>query len=130
MLKPESVLALCFGVSLMQLSPISVFAEPTYRTGTLLHIEKKVRITPMTYVFNVVATYYETVTYELQIQVGQEVYFTAYTPDIQPNWPLPGEWKANQPLDLRTEKNRLFIKLSYDGELLTYISRRTRLKSH
>jgi hypothetical protein len=107
----------------MALLPASLSAQPTYQTGTLLSIERKVKITPMTYVFDVVATYYETVTYELQIQVGKETYLTNYTPDIQPNWPVPSEWEANRPIAVRTAKHRLFVKLSYDGEIATYIAR-------
>ena len=109
--------------------PPLVSAEPTYQTGTLLGIEKKVKITPMTYVFEVVASYYETVTYELEIQVGEETYLTDYTPDIQPNGPLPTEWMIGQPIEVRTAKHRLFVKLSYGGEITTYIAHRTRTKS-
>jgi len=111
------------------LLPSALSAEPTYQSATLLGIERKVKITPMTYVFDVVATYYETVTYELQIQVGKETYLTNLTPDIQPNWPLPSEWRVNRPIEVRVEKHRLFVKLSYDGEVATYIARRTRAKT-
>ena len=113
----------------MTLLPATLFAQPAYQTGTLLGIERKVKITPMTYVFNVVATYYETVTYELQVRVGSEIYFSDYTPDIQPNWPLPSEWEVNRPLAVRTDKHRLFVKLSYDSEIATYIARHPHPKS-
>ena len=113
----------------MAVLPATLSAQPTYQTGALLGIERKVKITPMTYVFDVVATYHETVTYELQIQLGKETYFTDYTPDVQPNWPLPSEWRVNRPIEVRTDKHRLFVKLSYDGEIVTYIARRTRAKA-
>ena len=77
-----------------------------------LSIQRKVKITPLAYVFEVVASYYETVSYELQIQVDKHTYFTDYTPDIQPNWPLPGEWEVNHPIAVCTEKHRLFVKLT------------------
>jgi hypothetical protein len=114
---------------LIALLPATLSAQPPYQTGTLLGIERKVKITPMTYVFDVVATYYETVTYELQIQVGKETYFTDYTPDVQPNWPLPSEWEVNRPIEVRTDKHRLFVKLSYDSEIATYIARHAHAKS-
>ncbi len=120
------LLALVFIAVLL---PPVLSAEPTYQKGTLIGIERKVKITPLAYVFEVVASYYETVTYELQIQVGKHTYFTDYTPDIQPNWPLPGEWKVNHSIEVRTEKHRLFVKLSYDGEIVTYITRHTSAKS-
>jgi len=113
----------------MAVLPATLSAQPTYQTGALLGIERKVKITPMTYVFDVVATYHETVTYELQIQLGKETYFTDYTPDVQPNWPLPSEWRVNRPIEVRTDKHRLFVKLSYDAEIVTYIARRTRAKA-
>ena len=103
--------------------PATVPAQPIYQTGKMMGIEKKGKITPMTYVFEVVASYYEPVTYELQIQVGGDVYFTDYTPDVQPNWALPEEWKPDRDLAIRTDKHRLFVKLSYDGEITTYIAR-------
>jgi hypothetical protein len=110
----------------LSLLPSVPFAEPAYQSGTLLGIEKKVKTTPLTYVFEVVVSYYETVTYELQIQVGHEVYYTDYTPDVQPNGPLPTEWKPNQTIQFRTDKHRLFVKLSYGGEIETFIARRER----
>ena len=107
------------------LSTVSL-AEPTYETGTLVGIEKRVKVTPLTYVFDVVATYYETVTYRLQIQAGKQTYFTDYTPDVQPNGPIPSAWKANQTIQFRTEKHRLFVKVSYDGEIETFVARQER----
>jgi hypothetical protein len=124
---PFSFYAVWFFIAL--LLPSALSAEPTYQSATLLGIERTVKITPMTYVFDVVATYCETVTYELQIQVGKEIYLTNYTPDIQPNWPLPIEWKVNRPIEVHTDKHRLFVKLSYDGEIVTYIARHTRAKT-
>ena len=50
----------------LSLSPASI-AQPSYDTGTLVGIERKIKVTPFTYVFEVVVSYYETVTYELQI---------------------------------------------------------------
>ncbi len=101
-------------------------AEPGYETGTLVGIEKKVKVTPLTYVFEVVVSYYETVTYQLQIRAGNQIFFTDYTPDVQPNGPLPSEWKPNRTIQFRTEKHRLFVKVSYDGEMETFIARRER----
>jgi hypothetical protein len=127
-LRRKSRFAICAAWFIVML-PATLSAQPTYQTGTLLGIERKVKITPMTYVFDVVASYYETVTYQLKIQVGKETYFTDYTPDIQPNWPLPSEWKVNRPIAVRTDKHRLFVKLSYDGEIATYIARHANAES-
>jgi hypothetical protein len=116
-----------FFVAFLLLSSASL-ADPSYETGTLVGIERKVKVTPLTYVFEVVVSYYETVTYELEIRVGNRTYFTDYTPDVQPNGPLPSEWKVNLPIQFRTDKHRLFVKVSYDGEIETFISRRERQK--
>ena len=115
-----------FSVLALFVCPPASVAEPSYETGTLVGIEKKVRVTPLTYVFEVVVSYYETVTYELQIRTGNQIYFTDYTPDVQPNGPLPSEWKPNRTIQFRTEKHRLFVKVSYDGEMETFIARRER----
>jgi hypothetical protein len=106
-------------------APISE-AEQNYQKGTLLGINKKMQITPLEYVFNVVAAYYETVTYELQIKVSNEVYYSDYTPEIQPNGPLPTEWQPGRQLEVRPEKHRLYVKLSYDGDVETLIARHTK----
>ena len=109
---------------LMPFLPSSTFAsEREYQTGTLVGIERKVKVTPLSYVFEVVVSYYETVTYELQLRAGNQTFFTDYTPDVQPNGPLPSEWKPNQSIQFRTDKHRLFVKLSYDGEVETFIAR-------
>jgi hypothetical protein len=120
------VAALMFLTSLALL-PAS--AEPAYQTGTLLGIEKKVKITPLTYVYEAVASYYETITHELEIAVGDTIYYTDYTPDLQPDWPLPEEWRPGNPLNVRMDKHRIFIKLSHDGEITTYIAHRKHVKA-
>jgi len=127
-LNHKSSVAFCMIWFIVLLLP-SVNAQPAYQTGTLLGIERRVKITPLSYVFDVVATYSETVSYELQIRLGKETYFTDYTPDVQPNWPLPNEWQVNRPIEARTDKHRLFVKLSYDGEVMTYIARHARTKA-
>ena len=104
-------------------------AEPVYQTGTLLGIEKKVKITPLSYVYNVVASCYETVTHELEIQMGDTIYYTDYTPDLQPDWPLADEWKVGNPVTVRLDKHRMFIKLSHDGEITSYIAHRKPVKA-
>jgi hypothetical protein len=38
----------------------------------------------------------------------------------------PGEWKVKRPIEVRTDKHRLFVKLSYDGEVVTYIATHAR----
>jgi len=122
--RAEWCLILAFLV--LVLPPSLAVEGPAYQTGILLGIEKRVTTTPLAYVFEVVVSYYETVTYELQIQVGDQIYFTDYTPDVQPNGPLPTEWKPNQTIQFRTDKRRLFVKVSYDGEIETFLRRRDR----
>jgi len=51
---------------------------------------------------------------------------TDYTPDVQPNGPLPTEWKPNQTIQFRTDKRRLFVNVSYDREIETFLARRDR----
>jgi len=127
MLKPSNPAGLCCFVFVVCLQ--TTIAKAEYQAGTLVSIEKKVKITPIDYIYETVVSYYETVTYELQIRVGNDVYFTDYTPGVQPNWPLPSEWKPNVPVQLRLEKHRLLVKLKLDGEIVTYINRRSHTKS-
>jgi hypothetical protein len=120
--------ALAFAL-LVSLKSHSAGAASEYESGTLVAISKNVKITPIDYVYETVVSYYETVTYELQIRVGNEIYFSIYTPDIQPNWPLPQEWRPNAPVQFRRDKHRLIVKVSYDGEVTTFIARHSRMKA-
>ncbi len=119
--------ALC--VVLFSLFLQAGLAKTEYQSGTLVAIEKTTKITPIDYIYETVVSYYETVTYELQIRVGGDTYFAKYTPEVQPNWPLPSEWGPDQPIRLRLEKNRLFVKLKLDGEITTFIAHHSRAKS-
>jgi len=103
-----------------------VFAEHPYGTAVLLEIQKKIATVPRSYLWDVVVTYSETETYELPIRMGNETYITDYTPIIQPS-ALPVEWKIGQPIEVRLEKRKMFLKTSY-GEIMTYIVRRTKVR--
>jgi hypothetical protein len=108
----------------------SATASAQYQQGRLIAIEKHTIITPIDYIYDVVVSYYETVTYELEIEQGDEIYYTKYTPEVQPNWPLPSEWKLNQPIQFRRDQHRLLVRLEHNGELVTYISGHSRNRSH
>ncbi len=112
----------------LAVAPMPASAATDYESGTLIAIHKNVKITPIDYIYETVVSYYETVTYELQIRIGNEIYFSRYTPEIQPNWPLPQEWQPNRPIQFRREKHRLIVRVSYDGEVTTYIAGHTRAK--
>ncbi len=127
MLRPSKSAAL--GSFLFLLCLQTTIGKADYQAGTLVSIDKKVKIIPIDYIYETVVSYYETVTYELQIRVGGDIYFANYTPEVQPNWPLPSEWGPNQPIQLRLEKHRLFVKLKSDGEITTFIAHHTRAKS-
>jgi hypothetical protein len=117
------------GVVLFGLLLQPAIARAEYQSGTLVAVEKTTKITPIDYIYETVVSYYETVTYELQIRVGADTYFARYTPEVQPNWPLPSEWGPNQPIQLRLEKHRLVVKLKSDGEITTFIAHHSRVKS-
>jgi hypothetical protein len=104
----------------------AAWAEPAYQEARLVSIERQSVETPLEWVYDRVATYYETVTYRLTIEVGNKLYVTEYASNVQPEGPLPTEWQAGQPLRVRIEKGRMMIKLSYDGEMAVYIVRRPR----
>jgi hypothetical protein len=99
-------------------------AEPIYRSGTLLGIDKKVETTPTMWLWDTVVSSYDTVRYDLRVQVGNQMFITEYIPDIQPNGPLPGEWTPDRQINIRTDKGKMYIKLSYDGEIETHILKR------
>jgi hypothetical protein len=119
------MIAGCFATLLLSLICI---AEPTYQPGTLLTIEKKVEATPTMWLWDTVVSSYDTVRYDLRVQVGTQEFVTEYIPDVQPNGPLPGEWTPDRAINVRTEKGKMFIKLSYDGEIETHILKRHRPK--
>jgi hypothetical protein len=88
-----------------------------FQAGTLLSIDKQVVKTPMSYVFDVVATYYETVTYKMQVHVGRNVYSVEYAPPVQPDGPLPSEWKENAPVSVRVEGRIMKFRVSTGQEI-------------
>jgi hypothetical protein len=102
--------------------PVLLRAEPVWQTGILEQIEKKVESTPRTYVWDVVVTSTDVVTYRLHLRIGNRTYVTDYTPEIQPS-SLPTGWEMGRPLQLRFEKERLLIRTSY-GEITTYVRSR------
>jgi hypothetical protein len=97
----------------------SLHAQPIWQTGTLQAVEKKVESTPRTYIWDVVVTATDVVTYRLRIRQGKRIYVADYTPEIQPS-PLPASWQVGGPLQFRVQKGQMIIKTSY-GEITTYI---------
>jgi len=103
---------------------VTADAGQLYQPATLLSVEKNVQSTPMSWVWDTVATWSDTVRYDLRIRVGGQVLTAQYVPDVQPYGPIPEEWKPNRPLQVRTDKRAVFIKLSYDGEIKAHILKR------
>jgi len=93
----------------------------TFQAGTLISIDKKVVRTPLSYVFDVVASYYETVTYQMEVRVGKQTYTVEYAPPVQPDGPLPSEWVVQAPVQVRAEKRQLIFRLASGREIETRI---------
>jgi hypothetical protein len=106
------------------LLPAVCIAQPGYQPGTLLGIDKKVETTPAMWLWDTVVSSYDTMRYDLRVQVGNQLFVTEYIPEIQPNGPLPGEWTADRPINVRTDKGKMYIKLSYGREIETHILKR------
>lgn len=101
----------------------SVFADPAYQPGTLLAVEKKVELTPASWLWDTVVTYHETVRYELRIQLKDDTCLAEYQPLVQPTGILPTEWRPGGVLQVRLAKHLLFVKLSYGEEIETRLLR-------
>jgi hypothetical protein len=99
--------------------PACVFsAEDLPHAGMLLSIEKHVEVTPLEYVFEVVAASYDTVTYRLRIRAGAEVYDAEYAPDVQPDGPLPSEWRAGADIQFRIKNRQVIFTLASGREIV------------
>jgi hypothetical protein len=112
----------CLFLLVLMLSVGSVtLAWQPYQTAILLEVQKKVSTTPRSYLWNTVVTYSETETYEFRIRLKDRTCVTRYTPIIQPS-SLPLGWKTGQPIEVRVEKRKMFLRASY-GEVETYIAK-------
>ena len=94
---------------------------PSYQSGTLLSIDQQVVRTPLSYTFDVVASFYETATYRMEVRVGKQTYTVEYAPPVQPDGPLPRDWVVKAPVQVRVEKRDLIFKLASGRELATRI---------
>jgi len=101
-----------------------VWAQPSYQAGTLMNIEKHTDYIPQVWHWDTVVVFRTEVKYQLKVRLANDTYLTEYIPDIQPNGPIPSEWKNDKPLEGRIEDHSLFIKLSYGPEIETHIVRR------
>ena len=99
-----------------------------FQTGTITALDKDVVRTPLSYVFDVVASFYETVTYKLKVRVGQEVYDVEYAPDVQPNGVLPSDWVEGGSVQVRIEKRTMIFGLPAGRELQGRIVGRKKIK--
>ncbi len=106
-------------VLMLSLASIMLAGQP-YQTATLLEVQKKISTVPRSYLWNTVVTYSETDTYELRIGLKDQTCVTRYTPMIQPS-SLPVGWKTGQPIEVRVEKRKMFLRASY-GDVETYIA--------
>jgi hypothetical protein len=95
--------------------------NPSYQSGTLVSIDQQVVRTPLSYTFDVVASFYETVTYRMEVRVGRQTYTVEYAPPVQPDGPLPRDWVVKAPVQVRVEKRDLIFKLDSGRELSTRI---------
>ena len=116
------IIPLIFWLTLCVVYSRSLWSESVWQSGTLEAVEKKVESTPRTYLWDVVVTSTDVVTYRLQIRTRDQTYITDYTPEIQPS-DLPAGWQLGQALKVRVEKKQMVIKTSY-GEITTYIRTR------
>ena len=99
-------------------------AESSYQAGTVLSIEKHVEVTPLEYVFEVVAASYETVTYRLKIRADTGIYEADYAPDVQPDGPLPSEWKPGASVQFRIEDRQVIFQLASGREITARLTGR------
>jgi hypothetical protein len=104
-------------VAMLTVSDFAADSKTAYHPGTLLSIDKNVVQTPLSYVFDVVASYYETVTYRMQVRVDKEIYTVEYAPPVQPDGPVPAEWVVSAPVQVRVEKRKLIFKLASGREI-------------
>jgi hypothetical protein len=118
-MRRSQIIPLIFWVGLVVVPSRSLWPEPIWQTGTLRAVEKKVESTPRTYLWDVVVTSTDVITYRLQIRTADQTYVADYTPEIQPSG-LPAGYAVGQALKLRVEKKQMMIKTSY-GEITTYI---------
>ena len=121
--KWRSLLSIVFTAAIAVSSSTLVSAQPVWQTGTLQAVEKKVESTPRTYLWDVVVTSTDVITYRLHIRIDHRIFVADYTPEIQPS-SLPVSWEMGRPLQLRVQKDLLIIKTSY-GEITTYIRDRS-----
>jgi len=114
---------ICLSLVVSQLAAGGLMADtrPSYQSGTLLSINQQVVRTPLSYTFDVVASFYETVTYRMEVRVGKQTYTVEYAPPVQPDGPLPRDWVVKAPVQVRVEKRDLIFKLDSGRELPTRI---------
>jgi hypothetical protein len=117
------MLPIIFAAAFVVFPLASVSAQPVWQTGTLQAVEKKVESTPRTYLWDVVVTSTDVITYRLRITIDHRTFVADYTPEIQPSG-LPASWEVGKPLHLRVQKGCLIIKTSY-GEITTFIRDRS-----
>lgn len=101
-------------------------AAQQYQAATLVGIQKRVEMTPQTWLWNTPVTFVNTAHYEMTIRVGEETYLAEYTPLVQPDGVVPTEWKPDSSLEVRVEKHRILIRLSGGEEVETRIVRKLR----
>ena len=82
-MRRSRTIPLIFWVGVCVVSSRSLWSEPISQTGTLQAVEKKVESTPRTYLWDVVVTSTDVITYRLQIRTADQTYVADYTPDIQ-----------------------------------------------
>jgi hypothetical protein len=105
--------------------PAALTAESDYVTGTLLEITKQVESHPINWLWDTPVFWSDTVSYELRVRVGNELFWCTYTPEVQPGF-LPGQLHPDAKIDVRIERRRLFIRRLTGGELETVILRRSK----
>jgi hypothetical protein len=115
--------SICWSLALTLLAAGRIVADttPSYQSGTLLSIDQQVVRTPLSYTFDVVASFYETVTYRMEVQVGKQTFTVEYAPPVQPDGPLPREWVVKASVQVCVEKRDLIFKLKSGRELATRI---------
>ncbi|PYV59417.1 MAG: hypothetical protein DMG90_16870 [Acidobacteria bacterium] len=100
------------------------FAQSSYQSGTLVNIEKHTEYIPQAWHWDTVVAFRTEVKYKLKVRLANDTYLTEYIPDIQPDGPIPSEWKNDKPVEARIADHVLFIKLSYGPEIETHIVKR------
>src|SRR4029453_5065859 len=96
---------------------LCVGAEAPLQKGKLLSIEKVVQSTPQVWLWNTPVAFNDVVTYRLRVESDARIYEVDYTPLIQPDGVVPGEWNPQSAVQFRVDKPKIVFRLASGNEV-------------